>query len=278
MSHDKNVLKAEVLVTNFLVQHNLPLATADHLGQLFKGAFLDSKLVKSYACAKTKTTAILNEVLAPECNEYIVPQCKVNAYSVGTDGSNDTGVRKMNPVSIRIFDVNRSKTVTNHCFYMCLTEGEHSVKASTIFSVIEDRFAQDMMPWNNCVALSVDNTNGKLLEYFEFCDQEYQSILKHLSVRWLSLECCVSRILKKYPSLKSYFLSEHFADARFQRLDDWFSNPMLEFALLFHIAAMPLFTSFILLLQRDEPTIHILKNSMRSLGANWRTILSSDKS
>ena len=69
---------------------------------------------------------------------------------------------------------------------------------------------------------------GKLSEYFEFCDQEYQKVLKHISVRWLSLERCVDRVLKKLPSLKSYFQSEHFADERFQRLDNAFSNPLFE--------------------------------------------------
>ncbi len=49
---------------------------------------------------------------------------------------------------------------------------------------------------------------GKLREYFDFCDQEYVGILKHFSIHWLSLEKCMERILKKLPSLKSYFLSE----------------------------------------------------------------------
>ena len=74
---------------------------------------------------------------------------------------------------------------------------------------------------------------GKLAEYFECCDQEYQSVLKHLSAHWLSLERCVGRILKKYSSLKSYFLSEHFADERFTRLNRWFNNPLREPALFF---------------------------------------------
>lgn len=52
---------------------------------------------------------------------------------------------------------------------------------------------------------------GKLLEYFEFCDQEYQNILKHVFTHWPSLEHCIERALKKIPSLKSYFLSERFA-------------------------------------------------------------------
>ena len=79
---------------------------------------------------------------------------------------------------------------------------------------------------------------GKLLEYFEFCNQEYQAVLKHLSVRWLSLQRCMERILKKYPSLKSYFLSEHFADQRFQRLSGLFGNPLLETALLFQTSSI----------------------------------------
>ena len=31
---------------------------------------------------------------------------------------------------------------------------------------------------------------GKLLKYFDFWDQEYQAVLKHLSVRLMSLEKC----------------------------------------------------------------------------------------
>ena len=52
------VLNAEVVVTNLLVQHNLPLATADHLGPLFKSIFPDSKIAQSYSCARQKATAI----------------------------------------------------------------------------------------------------------------------------------------------------------------------------------------------------------------------------
>ena len=123
-------------VTNFLVQHNLPLATADHLGPLIKSIFPDSKIAQSYGCARQKT-ATINEAFQMYCHNCLVEFCKNSPYSVGHDGSNDTGVRKMNPVCIRIFDIKRSKTVTSHFFDMCLTEGEDAAKASTIFAVIE---------------------------------------------------------------------------------------------------------------------------------------------
>jgi hypothetical protein len=44
-------------VANFIVHHNLPLATADHLGPLFKDIFPDSQIAKAYACKKQKLLA-----------------------------------------------------------------------------------------------------------------------------------------------------------------------------------------------------------------------------
>ena len=54
-SQRSKVLKAEMMVTNFIVQHNLPLAIADRLGPLFKEIFPDSEIAKSYANRRTKT-------------------------------------------------------------------------------------------------------------------------------------------------------------------------------------------------------------------------------
>ena len=36
------VTRAEVMATNFLIQHNLPIATSDHLGPMFRAMFPDS--------------------------------------------------------------------------------------------------------------------------------------------------------------------------------------------------------------------------------------------
>ena len=68
-SLEKKTLKAEVMVTNFLVQHNLPIATADHLGPLFKAIFPDSQIASKYAAARTKTSAILNIAMGPYCHQ-----------------------------------------------------------------------------------------------------------------------------------------------------------------------------------------------------------------
>ena len=63
---DKQVLNAEVMVTNFLVQHNIALLTAGYLSSLFKNAFPDSKIAQKYSSRRTKTTATINK-FAPPC-------------------------------------------------------------------------------------------------------------------------------------------------------------------------------------------------------------------
>ena len=42
---------------------------------------------------------------------------------------------------------------------MCLTSGEGGATAACTFSWIEEKFDKYGIPWENCVILSVDNTN-----------------------------------------------------------------------------------------------------------------------
>ena len=130
------------MVTNFIVQHNLPIATADHLAQLLKNPFPNSKFAASYASAKTKFFATINKAFQPYCHSFLVDYCKSNSFSVGHDGSNDTGVQKMNPISVRIFDIKNSKAVSEHFFSMCLTEGEDAGKASNFLKQLKSHLKQ----------------------------------------------------------------------------------------------------------------------------------------
>ena len=52
-------------VANFMVEHNVPFAVADHLSPLLRVVFPDSQIVKRYSSARTKTTSMLNLAIAP---------------------------------------------------------------------------------------------------------------------------------------------------------------------------------------------------------------------
>ena len=47
--------KAEIKSTGFLAEHNLPIAAADYLSSLIKECFPDSKIDRSYSCARAKS-------------------------------------------------------------------------------------------------------------------------------------------------------------------------------------------------------------------------------
>ena len=95
-------------------------------------------------------------------------------------------------------------------------------------------------------------------EHSEFCDTDYSEIIKFISTRWLCLEICFNRELKKYEGLESYFLSASGADDRSRRLKNPFRDPMLEIYLLFYQGVLPVFTTFNKYLQREEPLIYQL--------------------
>ena len=98
---DKQFINDEVMITNFLIQHNSPFATSDHLSFLFKEVFPDNEIAKNYAARRAKTGAIINELFGPDSRNYIVEHCKTHPFSFGTDRSNDTGLQKMNPVCLK---------------------------------------------------------------------------------------------------------------------------------------------------------------------------------
>ena len=92
------------------------------------------------------------------------------------------------------------------------TKAAESFEAETGFDV-EDLLV-DLYYWFD---KSTKRKNG-LLEFCEFCDVKYREVIKHVSTRWLSLEYAVDRTLQQYPVLRSYLISSHETQARFQRL------------------------------------------------------------
>jgi hypothetical protein len=74
----------------------------------------------------------------------------------------------------------------------------------------------------------------------------------------------ITRVLKQYASLKSYFISEeHEGHARFQRLKQALSNPMTEVYFLFYQSALQIFINLNLFLQKQDPLIGSISYSLK---------------
>jgi len=294
------VTSAEVRIAIMLAQHNAPQSMADHIGPMLKTNFSDSSVAKLYQCARTKTTCILNCAVAPMLQSELVADMKHLPHSLIVDASNDSGMYKMNPVTVRIYDAS-SGTVMQKFLDLCLTSGTDAGKTKDVFDKIDFTLTTRGISWSNCIALGLDNTNtnigqrnsiksraviknsaiyvvgcpchiihntpqkaakafneetgfdveeccvdhyywfdkstrrkGQLCDYAAFCDSEYRQFIKHINVRWLSLEKAVNRILQMYSGTKSYYLSEHCSKARFKRLKVYYENDITELYLMFY--------------------------------------------
>lgn len=146
-----------------MVQHIVPFAVADHFSPLYKECFRDSPTAQSFKSASTKTTCIINEAVALHFKKELVMKMRENPFTLVTDGSNDTGMsltttsnlyffffihfymhtytifeqhvglvmrlivtglEKMNPLTVRIFDTNK---VVHRFLDMCTTSGPGAV-------------------------------------------------------------------------------------------------------------------------------------------------------
>ena len=84
----------------------------------------------------------------------LVERMKATPFSVATDGSNNTGLEKMNPVTIKIFYVNQHK-IRHRFLDMGTTQGG---TANEIFQKMNSVFTTSSISWQQCIGLSVDNT------------------------------------------------------------------------------------------------------------------------
>ena len=235
-----------------LVQHNSFFNISDHLCPLIRNEFKGSATAGQFSCSRTKVATIVN-CLGDHFFKELVTDMQNLPYSLMLDSSNDNGLEKMFPVTVRIYDVNFGRVLTKF-LDMNLLEGQEASTANAMFQSVDELLEGNSIDLDFCVAIGLDNTkvnigdhnsiksrakeknediiiagcpchilhnaSGKagtafsevtgfdiedhcvdvfywfeksrkrksiLKEYYEFCDSEYQEIIKFISTRCLNL-------------------------------------------------------------------------------------------
>ena len=78
-----------------------------------------------------------------------------NPFSVAIDGSGDTGIEKMNPPTVCLFDVNDGVVCTQF-LDRCMSS---SSTAEGIFAKMQEVLSTHGISWSNCAGIGVDNTS-----------------------------------------------------------------------------------------------------------------------
>ncbi|KAJ8030946.1 hypothetical protein HOLleu_27502 [Holothuria leucospilota] len=104
-------IAVETKMVMLLIQHNTFFNISDHLTPLIRNEFKGSTVAESFSCSRTKTAAIVN-CLGDHFFEKLKTDMQNQPYSLMLDASNDTGLQKMFPVTVRIYDINFRRIMT----------------------------------------------------------------------------------------------------------------------------------------------------------------------
>ena len=148
---ETGVIRAETLFSEFIVEHNLPIACANHAAPLFRKMFTDSATAKKYGCGRTKTACIV-QMLAKADAEELIAVMKNGPYSIATDGSNDAGASKLYPVAVRIFSNQHGQVVSA---LLAIRECEKSSTGNNIFNILDTELKIAGISWQQCMSFSI---------------------------------------------------------------------------------------------------------------------------
>ena len=149
---DLDVICAETLFSQFLVEHNIALSANDCAAKWFNKIFPGSCVARHYGCCHTKTTAIL-KCCAQEEVDTVASSMRSGPFIIGTDGSQEGG-EKLFPVVVSYIDQNGEITTKLAANPTC---SEYA--GENIFHLIDETFSSMDVGWNNCLALVCDNCN-----------------------------------------------------------------------------------------------------------------------
>ena len=151
-------LTAEMKMAVLTASSNVSLAFHDKLSPMIRSVFPDSRIASNYHSASTKATCMLNLAVAPILIEDLVKSMKEHPFSISTDGSNDTGLEKMNPATVRIYDL-KENCVSTRFLDMCVSS---SSTAHSLYNSLNgklEELLQHPNPWDLCTSVGVDNTS-----------------------------------------------------------------------------------------------------------------------
>ncbi|XP_008182864.1 uncharacterized protein LOC103309369 [Acyrthosiphon pisum] len=136
------IQRAEIKIAAFISEHNVAFLAADHLPGLLKDCFPDSEIAKGISTKRTKTTAIIKNVIGNSAKEELTESLKNNKFSILTDESTDIGTVKTSCVVVRLFDKSIGKIVSKfwdlHPVFNSLNPG--SATAEKLFNLLMESF------------------------------------------------------------------------------------------------------------------------------------------
>lgn len=106
-SLETSLKKADCYISAFIAEHNLPFRVAEHIPVLISKICTDSDIAKNIKCSRTKTTAIVKNVIGQSSSNNICAILRSTKFSLIIDESTDLSTRKHLVMVARYFHENK---------------------------------------------------------------------------------------------------------------------------------------------------------------------------
>ncbi|KAJ8915278.1 hypothetical protein NQ315_014786 [Exocentrus adspersus] len=202
------VKKAELGLTIFLHEHNLPFLLMDHLILLLSVICPDSKIAKQLKCARTKTTN-LTHCIAEEQIDSISKKFQNQYYSLIVAETTDISNKKSLVIVARYFDTLQNKCRDSFIGLIRVL----SADSEGLFNGICNYLKELNIPLNNLVGLAADNVSV-MMGNISRVQARFRAILPNIFVMGCvchSFNLCSSAAAKKLPRSLENFIRQIYS-------------------------------------------------------------------
>ncbi len=199
---------AEIKLTGFIAEHNVPLRISDHLVLVLKYIFHDSQIAQNITLGRTKTTAITKHVIGDCYSESLTEILKRKKFSVLIDESTDIGNVKTLCVVVRFFDEGPRKIQTRFWKLVQLfsntDDHRHAREGATaerLYAEMMKSFTDAGVPLENIVGFGSDGCNTMMGKH-NSVSSRLKSDLPGITVQRCvchSLHLCASEACRQLP-------------------------------------------------------------------------------
>ncbi|KAK0073784.1 hypothetical protein PV325_009231, partial [Microctonus aethiopoides] len=131
------MISTEIEFCVFIVEHNVPISTVDHLVLLLRRLFSDSVIAKNFRLPRNKCTKIRKNVLGAAATSSIADDFKKSKFSVMIVETTTIANKKLMCILVKVMQPDR--TVVTDCFDMIELDRKNC-SASALFAAFKSSF------------------------------------------------------------------------------------------------------------------------------------------
>lgn len=150
---DDKVAKAEITMSAFMAEHNVPFLQADHLIECCKLMFPDSAIAQGMSFKRNKAAYVMQQGIAHYERLTIVDICREQKFSIIIDESTDVSTAEVLAVVVRFLDEKRAKVVDTLLDLVEVGDGT----SAGLFTAVKKLLANNEIPISNVVGFAADN-------------------------------------------------------------------------------------------------------------------------